>query len=143
MFFGRCGMCLFLIQQWFPPCNSAMDAIFPQSFSFDESLTLTLNEASEACAALDVLGCFVTSWMSYRCALGVILVSLPFLKHCSMFSLFVDWHPVYLEYQLFRNGFLTLSRLIDVNDSENHLFLDFRLKNDLFFRCFSRLHFVK
>ena len=36
---------------------------------------LTLSEASEVCISLDVhLGSLVTSWMSYLCAVGGILV---------------------------------------------------------------------
>ncbi len=36
--------------------------------------------ASEACSSLDVvLGSFMTSWMSHRCALGVILVGRPLM----------------------------------------------------------------
>ncbi len=39
-----------------------------------------LIEASEACSSLDVvLGFVMTSWVSRRCALGVILVGRPLL----------------------------------------------------------------
>ncbi len=43
------------------------------------------------------------------------------------FSLFVDngSHRGSLESQSLRNGFVTLSRLIDVNDFVSHLFLTF------------------
>ncbi len=52
----------------------------PSLFLIVESWTLTLIEASEACSSLDVvLGSFMTSWMSRRCALGVILVGRPLL----------------------------------------------------------------
>ncbi len=92
----------------------------PVSFLMVESWTLTLTEASEACRSLDVVvGSFVTSWRSRRCALGVILVSRQLLEghHCSMFSPFVDngSHCGSLESQSFRNGFITFSRLIDLN----------------------------
>ncbi len=81
-------------------------------FLIVESWTLTLSEASEACSSLDVvLGSFMTSWMSHRCALGDILVGRPLLgrfNHCSMFSPFVDngSDRGSLEYQSLRNGFI-------------------------------------
>ncbi len=83
----------------------------PSLFLIVESGTLTLIEASGACSSLDVvLGCFMTSWMSCRCTLGVILVDWPLLQkvhHCSKFSPFVDNGSDHgsLESQSLRNGF--------------------------------------
>ncbi len=49
------------------------------------------------------------------------------VHHCSMFSPFVDngSHCGSLESQSFRNGFITFSRLIDLNYFLSHLFLNF------------------
>ncbi len=83
----------------------------PSLFLMVESWTLTLTEASEACSSLDVVvGSFVTSWMSRPATPGKV-------HHCSMFSPFVDngSHCGSLESQSFRNGFITFSRLIDLN----------------------------
>ena len=109
---------------------------FCSLFLMVESGTLTLTEASEACSSLDVvLGSFVTSWMSRRCALEVILVGRPvlgrfptvpcFLQLWIMALTVVRWSPKAL-------GFVTLSRLMDVNCFVSHLFLDFfRLRHDV------------
>ncbi len=83
----------------------------PVSFLIVESWTLTLIEASEACSSLDViLGSFMTSWMSYRCALGVILVDRPLLVSFTTVTIFlhllimaltvVRWSPKALEMAL-------------------------------------------
>ncbi len=103
----------------------------PSLFLIVESWTLTLIEASEACRSLDVvLGSFMTSSMSRRCAHGVILVGRPLLGRFttvpSFFSI-VDNGSVRgsLESQSLRNGFITLSRLIHVNYFVSHLFLNF------------------
>ena len=49
------------------------------------------------------------------------------VHHCSMFSPFVDngSHCGSLESQSFRNGFITFTRLIDLNYFLSHLFLNF------------------
>ncbi len=49
------------------------------------------------------------------------------VHHCSMFSPVVDngSHCGSLESQSFRNGFITFSRLIDLNYFLSHLFLNF------------------
>ncbi len=49
------------------------------------------------------------------------------VHHCSMFSPFVNnvSHCGSLESQSFRNGFITFSRLIDLNYFLSHLFLNF------------------
>ncbi len=83
----------------------------PSLFLIVESWTLTLIEASEACSSLDVvLGSFMTSWMSCRCALGVILVGQPllgrfttvpdFLHLWIMALTVVRWSPKALEMAL-------------------------------------------
>ena len=89
------------------PCRPFL----PSLFLMVESWTLTLTEASEACSSLDVVvGSFVTSWMSHRCALGVILVSRPLLGRFSTVPCFchlwimaltvVRWSPKALEMAL-------------------------------------------
>ncbi len=65
------GFCLGTLP-WMP--------FLPSLFLIVESWTLNLIEASEACSSFDVvLGSFMTSWMSCRRALGVILVGRPLL----------------------------------------------------------------
>ncbi len=103
-------LCTFL--PWMP--------FLPSLFLIVESWTLTLIEASEASSSLDVvLGSFMTSWMSHRCSLGVILVGRPSWKGSTLFqsSPFMDngSDRGSLESQSLRNGFITLSRLIHVN----------------------------
>ncbi len=67
--FWSAGFCLGTLP-WMPFLTSL--------FLIVESWTLTLIEASEACSSLDVvLGSFMTSWMSRRCALGVIVLGRP------------------------------------------------------------------
>ncbi len=67
--FWSAGFCLGTLP-WMPFLTSL--------FLIVESWTLTLIEASEACRSLDVvLGSFMTSWMSRRCALGVIVLGRP------------------------------------------------------------------
>ncbi len=116
------GFCLGTLP-WMP--------FLPSLFLIVESWTLTLTEASEACSSLDVvLGSFMTSWMSRRCALGFILVGVKTpgkVHHCYKFSPFVDNGSDHgsLESQSLRNGFITLSRLIHVNFFFSHLFLNF------------------
>ena len=93
-----------------------------------ESWTLTLTEDREACRSFDiVVGSFVTSWMSRLCALGVIFVVRSVLGRFTMFSPFVDngSHCGPLEPQSLRNGFVTFSRLIDVDYFVSRLFLNF------------------
>ncbi len=86
------------------PCRPFL----PSLFLMVESWTLTLTEASEACSSLDVVvGSFVTSWMSRRCTLGVILVGRPLLgrfttvpcfRHLWILALtVVRWSPKALE----------------------------------------------
>ncbi len=78
---------IFFWQMWDEPLCSfwpavafALEPFLPCLFLIVESWTLTLIEASEACSYLYVvLGSFMTSWMSRRCALGVILVGRPLL----------------------------------------------------------------
>jgi len=62
----------------------------------------------------------MTSWMSRRCALGVILVGPAApgkVQHSSMFFPFVNNGSDHgsLESQSLRDGFKTISRLIHVN----------------------------
>ncbi len=141
IYFGKCetSLCVLFGQQWLLPWNSPMDAFFAQS------LSLTLIEASEACSSLDVvLGSFMTSWMSCRCALGVILVGWPLLGRFTTVPSFlhlwimaltvVRWSP-----KAFINGFITLSRLIHVNYFISHLFLNF----GMICCSLSMLHFVR
>ncbi len=82
MFSGKTETSLFVLfaQQRFWSWNSAMQAIFAQSLSYGGVMNTDLNLNCEACSSLDVVvGSFVTSWMSRRCALGVILVGQPLL----------------------------------------------------------------
>lgn len=85
----------------------------PVSFFFMmEAWPLTLCVAREACSYLDVVECFVTSWMSHHCALGVNLV---------VGSLTTVWITDdgsccgSLESKDFKIYFVTLLRLIDLN----------------------------
>lgn len=55
---------------------------FPIYFLIIDSWTLIL--ARKSCSALNVLGLFVTFWMSYQCVLRVILVEWP-LQHMVTF----------------------------------------------------------
>ena len=96
----------------------------PSLFLIVESWTLTLTEASEAFSALEVVldELLIHSWSnSGRPA------SPGKVHHCSMFSPIVDngSHWGSLESQSLGNGFVTLSRLIDVNCFVSHLFLNF------------------
>ncbi len=132
------SLCVLFGQQWLLPWNSPMDAIFAQSLSYCWIMNTTLIEASEAYGSLDVvLGSFMTSWKSRRCALGVILVGRTLLgkvHHCSHFSPFVDNGSDcgFLESQSLKNGFITLSRLMHVNYFISHLFLNFfRSRHDV------------
>ncbi len=93
------GFCLGTLS-WMP--------FLPSLFLIVESWTLTLIEASEACSSLDfVPGSFMTSWMSRRFSLGVILVGRPLLGRFSTVPSFlhlwimaltvVRWSPKALE----------------------------------------------
>ncbi len=78
----------------------------------------------------------MTSWMSRHCALGVILIGLPLLGRFTIVLCFqfVDngSDRDSLESQSLRNGFITLSRLIQVKYLVFHLFLNFyRLRHDV------------
>ncbi len=79
----------------------------------------------------------MTSPMSRRCALlsNFGRPATPGkVHHCSKFSPFVDNGSDcgLLESQSLRNGFITLSRLIHVNNLVSHLFLNFfRLWRDV------------
>ncbi len=74
------------------------------------ALSLTLIEASEVCSSLDVLGSFMTSWMSRRCAFGVILVGRSLLGRFTTVTSFlhlwimaltmIRWSPKALEMAL-------------------------------------------
>lgn len=130
------GFCLGTLP-WMP--------FFPSLFLIVESWTMTLIETNEACSSLDVvLGSFMTSWMSRRCALGVILVGRPLLGRFITVSPFVDNGSDHgsLESQSLRNGFITLSRLI------RQLFcflsvLEFSLDCGMKCCSLSMLHFVR
>ncbi len=79
IFFGKCEttLCVVFGQPWLLP----RIPFLPSLFLIVESRTRTLIETSEGCSSLDVvLGSFMTSWMSRRCALGVILVDRPLLR---------------------------------------------------------------
>ncbi len=96
------------------------------------------------------MGSFVTSWMSRRCALGVILVGRPLLgrfttvpcfRHLWIMALtVVRWSPKGLG-----NGFITFSRLIDLNYFLSHcswISLDLNMMCS-FWGSFGLLHFVR
>ncbi len=83
----------------------------PSLFLTVESWTLTLTDSSEACSSLDVVvRSFVTSWMSRRCTLGVILVGRPILGRFTTVPCFchlwkmalivVRWSPKAIEMAL-------------------------------------------
>ncbi len=110
MFSGKTETSLYVLfaQQRFSSWNSAMQAIFAQSLSYGGVMN---TEASEACSSLDVVvGSFVTSWMSRRCALGVILIGRPLLGRFTTVPCFrhlwimvltvVRWSPKGLEMAL-------------------------------------------
>ncbi len=119
----------FLVSSGFCLGTLPWTGFLPSLFLIVESWTLTLIEASEACSSLDVLGSFMTSWMSRHCALGVILVGRPLLGRFTIVPSFlhlwimaltvVRWSPKALEMAL------TLSRLIHVNYFVSHLVLEF------------------
>ncbi len=101
----------FLLSRGFSLGTLPCRPFLPSLFLMVESRTLTLTEASEACSSLDVVvGSFVTSWMSRRCALGVILVGRPLLgrfttvpcfRHLWIMALtVVRWSPKALEMAL-------------------------------------------
>jgi len=103
----------------------------PSLFLMVESWTLTLTEASEAlqffrcccgvfCDLLDESS--LRSWGNFGRS-----ATPGKVHHCSMFLPFVDngSHCGLLESQSFRNGFITFSRLIDLNYFLSHLFLNF------------------
>jgi len=107
----RQAFMFFLLSSGFRLGTLPCKPFLPSLFLMVESWTLTLTEASEACTSLDVVvGSFVTSWMSRRCALGVILVSRPLLGRFSTVSCFchlwimaltvVCWSPKALEMAL-------------------------------------------
>ncbi len=76
----RWAFMFFLLSSGFRLGTLPCRPFLPSLFLMVESWTLTLTEASEACSSLDVVvGSFVTSWMSRRCTLGVILVGWPLL----------------------------------------------------------------
>ncbi len=98
-----CSVAVFVLE----PCRPYL----PSHFLMVELWTLTLTEVSEACSALDVVvGSFVTSWMSHRCALGVILIGRSLLERFTTVPCFrylwimaltvVRWSPKALEMAL-------------------------------------------
>ena len=115
-----------------------------------------ITEASEACSSLDVvLGSFVTSWMSHLFSLVVILVGRPLLGKFTTVPIFLPCvdngsHSGSLESRRLRNGFVTLSRLIDVDDFVSHpLGNFFRLQHGVLLEisqptslCQKRFYFV-
>ncbi len=130
---GQTEMSFYVLfaQQRFWSWNSAMQAIFAQSLSYGGVMNTDLNWGK---------------WglQFFRCCCGVFcdLLDESSLRswgnfgrpatpgkvhHCSMFSPFVDngCHCGSLESQSFRNGFITFSRLIDLNYFLSHLFLNF------------------
>ncbi len=133
MFSDKTEMSFYVLfaQQRFSSWNSAMKAIFAQSLSYGGVMNTDLNWGK---------------WglQFFRCCCGVFCdlldesslcswgnVGRPAtpgkVHHCSMFSPFVDngSHCGSLESQSFRNGFITFSRLIDLNYFLSHLFLNF------------------
>ncbi len=105
----RRSFVFFLVSNGF--CQWQWMLFLPSVFLIVESWTLTLIEASEACSSLDVvLGSFMTSWMSRRCAFGVILVGRPLLGRFNTVPSFlhlwimaltvVHWSPKGLEMAL-------------------------------------------
>ncbi len=133
MFSGKTETSFYVLfaQQRFSSWNSAMQAIFAQSLSYGGVMNTDLNWGK---------------WglQFFRCCCGVFcdLLDESSLRswgnfgrpatpgkvhHCSMFSPFVDngSHCGSLESQSFRNGFITFSRLIDLNYFRSHLFLNF------------------
>ncbi len=111
MFSGklRWAFMFFLLSSGFGLGTLPCRPFLPSLFLMVESWTLTLTEASEACSSLDVVvGSFVTSWMSRRCALGVILVGRPLLGRFTTVPCFlhlwimaltvVRWSPKALEW---------------------------------------------
>ncbi len=70
----------FLVSSAFCLGTLPLKPFLPSLFLIVESWTLTLIEANDAWSSLDdVLGSFMTSWMSRCCALEVILVGRPIL----------------------------------------------------------------
>ncbi len=133
MFSGKTETSLYVLfaQQWFSSWNSAMQAIFAQSLSYGGVMNTDLNWGKWGlqffrcccgvfCDLLDELS--LRSWSNFGRP-----ATPGKVHHCSMFSPFVDngSHCGSLESQSFRNGFITFSRLIDLNYFLSHLFLNF------------------
>ncbi len=118
-------------QQRFWSWNSAMQAIFAQSLSYGGVMNTDLNwgkwglQFFRCCCGVfcDLLDeSSLRSWGNFGWP-----ATPGKVHHCSMFSPFVDngSHCGSLESQSFRNGFITFSRLIDLNYFRSHLFLNF------------------
>ncbi len=132
IFFGKCetSLCVLFGQQWLLPWNSPMDAVFAQSLSYCWIMNTDLNwgkwglQFFRCCSWFfyDLLWVVVRSWSNFGRP-----ATPGKIHHCYKFSPFVDngSDSGSLESQSLRNGFITLSRLIQVNYFVSHLFLNF------------------
>ncbi len=140
VFLGKCetNLCVLFGQQWLLPWNSPMDAVFAQSLSYCWIMNTDLNwgkwglQFFRCCSAFfyDLLDeSSLRSWSNFGRP-----ATPGKVHHCYKFSPFVDNGSDHgsLESQSLRNGFITLSRLIDVNYYVSHLFLNFfRSRHDV------------
>ncbi len=123
IFFGKCetSLCVLFGQQWFLPGNSPMDAVFAHSLSYCWIMNTVLNWGKWSLQFFRFCSWFFydlldESSLRYWSNFGRPATHEK-VHHCSKFSLFMDNGSDcgLLESQSFRNGFITLSRLIHVN----------------------------
>ncbi len=148
IFLGKCetSLCVLFGQPWLLPWNSPMDAVFAQSLSYCWIMNTDLNWGKWG---LQFFRCFsgffydlldelsLCSWSNFGRP-----ATPGKVHHCSKFSPFVDngSDRGSLESQSLRNGFITLSRLINVN----YLFLIcISLDHSMMCCSLSMLHFVR
>ncbi len=104
----RRGFVFFVFQKWLYLGTLPWMLFLSSLFLIVESWTPILIKACEACSSLDVvLGSSMTSWMSRRCALGVMLSGRPLLERFNTLPSFlllwitaltvIRWSPKALE----------------------------------------------
>lgn len=125
---------------------SAIDGNFAQFLCLCCIWTLTLTETSEACSSCSGFFCDLLdeSSMCFWSNFGR-LATPGKDHHSSKFLPFVynDSHCGSLDSQSLRNDFISLSRLIDINDFVSQPFLLIIARCVGFLKSFSLLHFVR
>lgn len=115
-------------------------SFLPSLFFIVELWTLTLTEPIETCSSFDldvVMGSFMTSWMSCRYLLGVIFGGQLYNTLLCHLHLRKTLSPQ----SAFRNGFVDLSRQLDVIKITSSSVLWILVFCCSFPRSFVRLHF--